>query len=371
MIDGREEGRAALPAAEAGTLLALYDATYDAEHGTPQREAAWRRLSGYLGLLADAGWPARAAADVLGVSRQAIKQIRQNHEPAPAGLPAVPPAPPRADPKPPPGPSGAQPSPPLGEAMLAKLRQLLAESPGMQGQVRGTAREADPRWQAGRRFAALLHELTDGGGGPHSVHGIAGQLGLTYGALRNRLARHGYRPFPPSQAPPDLRDTQERPRPAPAQPSAAPPTGPPLVDAAPARGHLRILEAQVGRQARRAMSGLTGLSPTTIANVIGDHVRHRQIPAGADAALRALTVDRLRAWSDENPQPRDDLPAAPTMALVDDLLAWGWSKARISREIGGGTHLQVGMGAGGRWVRRETADAVRALHDRLGGRPGP
>jgi superfamily II DNA or RNA helicase len=142
-----------------------------------------------------------------------------------------------------------------------------------------------------------------------------------------------------------------------------------LVDAAGVRGHLRTLEARVGRRARPAMRDVTGFNKKTIDEVInGGRARVRP---EVDEALRALTVEDLLAHIEADPSPRDDIPAGPTLALIDELLAAGWTKAWISREIGGdGRALQVGRTASG-VVRRETAEAVAGLHARVGGRRAP
>ncbi len=142
-----------------------------------------------------------------------------------------------------------------------------------------------------------------------------------------------------------------------------------LVDAGPARGHLRLLEGQVGRRARPAMQQITGLNKKTIDEVInGDRAR---IQPEVDAALRGLSVEALRGHIAAHPSSRDLLPAAPTLALVDSLVRRGFPKSWISRELGGdGRALQIGK-TGGATVRRETAEAVAALHAAVGQRVAP
>lgn len=141
-----------------------------------------------------------------------------------------------------------------------------------------------------------------------------------------------------------------------------------LIDATAARGHLRVIEGQVGRRARTAMQQVVGVNKKTIDEIInGDRKRvHPEV----DAALRALTAAILFEHIEANPSTRDDLPAAPTMALIDDLLSRGWPKAWISRELNGGPALQIGRTPSGP-VRRETADAIAALHAAIGERRPP
>lgn len=141
-----------------------------------------------------------------------------------------------------------------------------------------------------------------------------------------------------------------------------------LVDAGPARGHLRLLEGQVGKRARPTMQQITGLNKKTIDDVING--ARARIHPEVNQALCGLTVDMLRAHIAANPSPHDPLPAEPTLALVDDLVQRGWPKAWISREIGtGGRALQIGQT--GSQVRRESAEAIAALHAAVGNRTPP
>ncbi len=117
------------------------------------------------------------------------------------------------------------------------------------------------------------------------------------------------------------------------------------------------------------MQQITGLNKKTIDEVInGDRAR---IQPEVDAALRGLSVEALRAHIAAHPSSRDLLPAAPTLALVDSLVRRGFPKSWISRELGGdGRALQIGK-TGGATVRRETAEAVAALHAAVGQRVAP
>jgi superfamily II DNA or RNA helicase len=151
----------------------------------------------------------------------------------------------------------------------------------------------------------------------------------------------------------------------------------PLVPVARARGHVRILEGQVGRRARTALQAVTGLDDKTvygISSTATSNTRSR-IRREVEAAVLAVTADQLRAWIEANPSPRDDIPAAETLARVQHLADLGYPKAWISRELSGSTgrvSLQIGRGpGGGKYVRRETAEAVAALYERVAGRQAP
>lgn len=142
-----------------------------------------------------------------------------------------------------------------------------------------------------------------------------------------------------------------------------------LVAIAGACAHLRLLEGQVGRRARPAMQQITGFNKKTIDEVING--TRARISPETDTALRALTAKQLRDHIEANPSPRDDIPAEPTLAILEQLIDLGWPKSWISREIGSSSkNLQVARG-GTPYVRRSTADAVADLHRRIAGRSAP
>jgi superfamily II DNA or RNA helicase len=151
----------------------------------------------------------------------------------------------------------------------------------------------------------------------------------------------------------------------------------PLVPVTRARGHVRILEGQIGRRARTALQGVTGLDDKTVYGISSRSMTNARarVRREVEAAVLAVTADQLRAWIEANPSPRDDIPAAETLARVQHLVDLGYGKAWISREMsgsGGRVSLQIGRGpGGGKYVRRETAEAVARLYERVGGRPAP
>ncbi|MEU7980501.1 Helicase associated domain protein [Micromonospora sp. NPDC049081] len=141
-----------------------------------------------------------------------------------------------------------------------------------------------------------------------------------------------------------------------------------MVDASPARGHLRLLEGRIGFRARTAVQALTGLNKKTIDEISNE--QRTRVTSDVDQAVRALTVQAVRDHIAAHPSGRDMLPSAPTIALIDDLAGRGWPRAWIARELGKNTAgLQIARP--GKPVRRETAEQVAALHAAVGGRVPP
>lgn len=162
--------------------------------GSPdERGYAWGRFLGYVAALKLAGWRERSLSEHLGLSHETIRQVRLKYQAGPAD-PAwpVPPGPQRPPP-PPKEPRRKY----LTAEQIAELNELRERSQ-LRGPVVGTERENDPAWLAGREFAARVAHLLDHG---YTTYGIAADLGIRVLAIKNRLARHGYRKFSPSQMP--------------------------------------------------------------------------------------------------------------------------------------------------------------------------
>lgn len=141
-----------------------------------------------------------------------------------------------------------------------------------------------------------------------------------------------------------------------------------LVDATPARGHLRILEGQLGWRTRTAIRDITGLNKKSIDEI--SNGQRSRITAEVDQVIRALTAEQVQAHLDAHRSKIDRLPSEPTITLIEDLTGRGWPKAWISRELGkDGRALQIAQP--GKPVRRETAEAVAALHKAVGRRIPP
>lgn len=135
-----------------------------------------------------------------------------------------------------------------------------------------------------------------------------------------------------------------------------------LVPATAARGHLRLLE---GRGAVvKAMARAADLNVKTVTEVKdGTLVRVRP-----ETEQAILTLTLQAAKDAEKPGRWETVPAGPTWALIDDMLARGWPKAWISREIGrDGRALQLKRTS----VSVQNAQAVADLHRRLRGRVPP
>jgi hypothetical protein len=182
-----------LPEDVLATLRMLRRTARAADTAAGRREA-WGRFLGYVDALKSAGWRETSLSRPLGVTHEALRQVRLDYSASPAD-PAwpVPPGP-RRPPREPAGPPRKY----LSAQQISELNALRRRSSRFRGPVRGTDRENDPDWAAGREFAARVHELVGEG---HSVYGIAADLGVANMSVRNRLARHGYREFVPSQAP--------------------------------------------------------------------------------------------------------------------------------------------------------------------------
>lgn len=137
-----------------------------------------------------AGWTLMALGDVLGVSRETIRQrvARGDASRCPAGRvpdpprwPVYPPPPPRVE---------------VPEADAVRLRALHAQS----RMVNGSTPVDHPGRAASVELAALLAVLWDGGGG-YSLNAMARAYGVTHAAVALRLSRFGYRAPVPSQTP--------------------------------------------------------------------------------------------------------------------------------------------------------------------------
>lgn len=131
-----------------------------------------------------------------------------------------------------------------------------------------------------------------------------------------------------------------------------------LVDAGPARGHVRILRGRGATQ--KALARAADVNPKTIAE-LEDGTLARIRPE-TETAVLALTLDD----ADRHRPPGrwgGLIDATDTWRLLDDMLGRGWPKAWISREIGqesGALQLkrdQVGV---------DNARKIAGLHQRLG-----
>lgn len=132
-----------------------------------------------------------------------------------------------------------------------------------------------------------------------------------------------------------------------------------LVDAARARGRLRHLVAQGAEH--KSLARACGLNVKTIAQIISGETK-RILPE-TEQAIRALSLAGVRAAA----APGTRVPAGPTWELLDDMIARGWPKAWIARELGFGNALQLSTDT----VTAANADKVAELAERLADRMPP
>ncbi len=139
----------------------------------------------------------------------------------------------------------------------------------------------------------------------------------------------------------------------------------PYVSAEPARAHLRALaKAGVGLKTVAKASGVStgGLSKI----VYGDRRRGRP----PSRRVRPETLRRILAVKLTDARGSQRIPAGPTWALLDELLAVGYTRSYLARALGAWSAnpaLQVGRVR----VRASTARAVEELHRRLVALPAP
>jgi len=127
-----------------------------------------------------------------------------------------------------------------------------------------------------------------------------------------------------------------------------------LVSAARACGHLRILAGQ-GAQLK-PLARACGLNVKTVEEITKGE-RSRILPS-TERILLEVTLADVRAAA--NPGTR--VEAAPTWALLDDMVARGWPKSWIARELGLGAALQLSHSS----LSAENAAKVADLDRRLG-----
>lgn len=148
------------------------------------------RLAMALRLAAQEGWTYTALAQSLGLTRERVRQLANGATGHANGV-DIPPPPNKPDPQPP-----APPPPALSKDEVDHLRRMWEKV----RTVNGATPVGDPRRELSKQFAAELAAAHNRG---VSVYMIARQLGVSHGAIRFRLGRHGYLPLPPS-----MRDQQ-------------------------------------------------------------------------------------------------------------------------------------------------------------------
>lgn len=144
------------------------------------------RLDAVMELAYANGWTLTAMASALGVTRERIRQRVARA----TGFVDIPvPLPPRHQTPPPPPDRRLRLKPELAE----QLREMCAVA----STVNGGMDVDDPARRVSERFSAQLAAYVEQG---VSIYHLAQVLGVTFGAIRSRLVRHGYLPPAPSQA---------------------------------------------------------------------------------------------------------------------------------------------------------------------------
>ena len=131
----------------------------------------------------------------------------------------------------------------------------------------------------------------------------------------------------------------------------------PYVPAGPVRRHLEALQAQgVGH---KTVAQLAGLSASSVGKILYPS-RYRGM--GTSKRVREETARRILAVTADQAAGAQKVPATPTWALLDDLIARGWTKSELARRLGqNGPGLQVSRST----VRASTARKVEQLHAEL------
>jgi hypothetical protein len=135
--------------------------------------------------------------------------------------------------------------------------------------------------------------------------------------------------------------------------------GGPYVNAGSARRHLAALgRAGVGL---KSVAGVSGVSHGSLSKIVYGEPSKGRPPS---RRIRSETLERVLAVTVDSVGGGQRVPAAPTWALIDELVAAGHSRASLARQLGSravSPALQIGT----RRVRASTARAVAALHRRL------
>jgi hypothetical protein len=145
------------------------------------------RLNGYLRLLREAGYTLQEIGEVVGISRERVRQRVTDKPYSYVGLPSV-----RVRELAP------VPSKPVTKKLHVspEVAEQLREMRDICSTVNGGTAADDPRRQVSVEFTAILANLVERG---VTVYELAKALGCNHQAIYGRLARHGYRTPVPSQ----------------------------------------------------------------------------------------------------------------------------------------------------------------------------
>ncbi len=133
----------------------------------------------------------------------------------------------------------------------------------------------------------------------------------------------------------------------------------PYVPAGPARRHLAELREQgVGL---KTVSRLSGASHGALSKIVYGDPGRGQAPS---RRVRPQTLAAILAVRLDQAQGGQKVPAGPTWALLEELLAAGYTKMFLARALGS-TAANPALQVSRDRVRASTARAVEALHARL------
>jgi superfamily II DNA or RNA helicase len=136
-----------------------------------------------------------------------------------------------------------------------------------------------------------------------------------------------------------------------------------LVDARRARGRVWMLRGQGASQ--RAIARAADVNVKTVAELELEVLT--RVRPETEQDILALTIERVRGFEKAGRWGGTE-PAAPVLRLVDEMLALGWPKAWIAREIGQQCALQLGKGD---TVSVGNARKIRELRQRVGPMTAP
>lgn len=162
-------------------------------HAQPGQQA---RLNYLLLLLREAGWTNGECGRPLGCSYQAIQQRVRKARPC-GQVPDIPVPPPRAVSQTVLKREAAQAARAARSRLDGDLVETLREMYAVARTVNGRTPIGHPSRQVSEEFTALLGQLRAEG---RNMAEVARRIGTSYQTIRMRLARHGYKHNPPSQA---------------------------------------------------------------------------------------------------------------------------------------------------------------------------
>ena len=136
----------------------------------------------------------------------------------------------------------------------------------------------------------------------------------------------------------------------------------PYVPAGPARRHVQALMARgIGP---KSIARISGVPHGAISKLLYGDYRGRR----PSRRIRTATARKLLAVTPEMATGAQNIDAGPTWALLNELIAKGWTRADLARRLG---HKAPALQVGKTKVHASTARAVERLHRELAHLPAP